>query len=124
MLLHYHGEALEADLIERNLRLRWVNQPGRDFTWFDLWAVVAHLPLGSALYRELQGFEGGWSMSEFLSAQQLNALRGANWQRSGAKTKDRPKPIEIPGLKNETGITKHKPDAMDIDEFNRRIGWA
>jgi hypothetical protein len=114
-LIDEHGEALQYDLIERQLRLQDLGLP--HFTWFDLKVLVRFLPPSSALYRELQPEAEAWGLTEQLLASATDALNLANWQRGGGKGA-RPKPIKRPGIDNgETSFGSGAVTFEEIDEF-------
>lgn len=65
-----------------------------------LW-LLEQLGEGSAIGAAVAGGPEfrAWTTATTLAAYSLNALNGANWQRSGGK-KDKPKPIEPPSPKS------------------------
>ena len=67
-------------------------------SWLDLLVFVQHAPRSSAVSRALIGEATDWGVTEHLLAAAVDALNGANWQRSGAKGKQ-PKPVKRPGAK-------------------------
>lgn len=78
-----------------------------------LW-LLGQLGEGSAVGAAVAGGPEfrAWTTSTILAAYSLNALNGANWQRSGGK-KSRPKPIEPPKPKSADGRSKKKaPNAL------------
>ena len=58
-------------------------------------ALIEHLPAGAALWQEL-GWDGAWSPETHLLAHVGDMLAVANWQRSGGKKADQPKPLPRP----------------------------
>ncbi len=87
--------------------------------------LVKYLPAGSALAREQAGEAAHWGLSEQLLASAVDALNGANWQRSGGKG-TRPKPVQRPGVgaRRET----FSGESVPLDEMKRRFearraGW-
>lgn len=100
---------MNADLIERGLRLRWVGSP--EFEWVDLMDVVKNLPKTSAIYRAVHGQdEAEWGLLEHLMAGVLDNTGWLVWSKtkdaskSGAKP---PKPTPRPGV---------------VDDSTKRIG--
>lgn len=93
-LLEDHWEALDYDLLTLGLDINRIGSP--DLDWRRLKAVVRYLPPTSALHRSMYGAQAEWGVTEHLLASAVDALRGANWQRSGGKGK-RPEPIPRPG---------------------------
>lgn len=60
--------------------------------------LVEQLPPDSAFHRAVAGPDRVWTLANQLRAAQVDLLAGANWQRSGGKKKDRPRPIPRPGI--------------------------
>lgn len=56
--------------------------------------LAAHLPHGAVTWLAM-GLDAGWSVEAQLTAQAIDVLNGANWQRSGGKG-SQPKPIDRP----------------------------
>ena len=56
--------------------------------------LAANLPHGAQVWLA-QGHDAGWSVEAQLMAFAVDALNGANWQRSGGKG-SKPKPIDRP----------------------------
>ena len=114
-----HGEALEADLIERGLRLR--NVGTEEFTWADLSAIVRHLPDSSALVRDsmddLQREKAQWGVAEQLMAVMANALNVLVW----AKTEDASKGINKPEPILPPGVTPPNSGAGEIHEVLEQL---
>lgn len=62
----------------------------------------------------------GWGLSEQLLAAAIDALRAANWQRSGGKG-PYPKPVPRPGVtpvQENYGV-----GPLPMDEMARFLGW-
>lgn len=57
--------------------------------------LAVNLPAGAVTWHAA-GVDASWSPAEFLLAQAVDALQGANWQRGGGKESDRPKPLPRP----------------------------
>jgi hypothetical protein len=56
--------------------------------------LAANLPHGSTVWLA-QGQDAGWSVEAQLLAQAVDALNGANWQRTAGKGA-KPKPVDRP----------------------------
>jgi hypothetical protein len=123
-VLRAHGEALEADLIDRGLDLRDLWRPGGSVTWRRLGVIYRHLPPESAtmtalrnatpatvLERHVEDVDpatGRWSQSQMLAASQLDTLRlilHVLLTVNGARPGDAPKPTARPGV---AGAKKRK----------------
>lgn len=115
------------------LRLRWLEDGTDRLSWRDLLAVVAESPEGSAVGR----WREPWCTQTHLLAGILDALNGANWQRSGKG--QAPKPIPRPGQEtrtkaagpgdiddipdlNESGVYRGEP--TPIDDLADWLGWT
>ena len=68
-----------------------------ELTWRRLGVLVRHLPRVSSTVRAQRGADAEWGALEHLTAAAVDALRVANWQRSGRRGAPRPKPIQRPG---------------------------
>jgi hypothetical protein len=90
--LREHGAAVEADLAFRAGPQDQLTQLGRGLSWRRLEILVVALATApdSLLHRKLAGDE--WTRDQHLLALVLDALNGANWQRSPKGT-PRPKPV-------------------------------
>jgi hypothetical protein len=85
--------------------------------WHDLLAFVKDTRAGSALAIALHGERARWTDREYLMAMMVDALNGANWQRTG-KRSGRPKPVVRPGQVS-AGEAQHIGDgALPVDEFD------
>ncbi|WP_191480127.1 hypothetical protein [Nocardioides ochotonae] len=61
-------------------------------------------------------------MTELLLAEVADAARVANWQRSGGKRRDYPKPIPRPGVDDPD--TTYGRGALPIDDMAAWLGWS
>lgn len=61
--------------------------------------LVSQLPPGAALWRSMN-VPGAWTNGEHLAAEQVDALKIANWQRSvdGSEGRNAPTPVARPGV--------------------------
>lgn len=129
--------AVERELIGLGLRLRWLADGTDRLSWRDFIVVVRECGNDSPIMRwhDPDGF--GWGVGEYLTVAAVDALHGANWQRSGGKGK-RPEPMPRPGRataakdtsaeninptgKNEDGVFRGEVmSASDMAEF---MGWT
>lgn len=102
-LLREHGEAIEYELINHGLRLRWLGS--KRFNWRDLLVIVRNSPAGSALFKSLHGVEESeWSLANHLLAGMGDSLAWLVWSKTedAAKKKNRPKPIPRPGVEDNS----------------------
>lgn len=77
-----HGMALEADLIDRNLRLR--DCPGPQFNWRDLWVVITYLGNDSHLVSKAHPERAGWTPTNLLLADIADAEDWLVWSKTRA----------------------------------------
>jgi hypothetical protein len=103
------------------LRLRDVGST--DFWWRDLLVFVQHVGRDSALYRSQNPDDSPWGLSEHLLAVVADAVIAANWMQSrdGQKNRNRPKPIQRPGVVPEKKTFGGK--AESIDTIREWLGW-
>lgn len=73
----------------------------------------------SFLCRQLAGEHADWGLVEHLLAAAVDALHGANWQRSSRRGAPRPKPVPRPGVgaKRES----FSGESVPLDEMKRRF---
>lgn len=121
LLIDEHGPAIEYDLIKLGLRLR---QLGTDaLSWRDLLVIAQHSGHGTALQRSMHPDAAQWGLSEHLLAMVADAVIAGNWMQSkdGQKNRNRPKPIQRPGVKPEH--KKFGGTAEDIESIREWLGW-
>lgn len=94
-------EALAADLIAKNMRLRQF--PSDEYTWSDLKIIIKHLDMHSALYGAVYPERAGWDRQNMLLADISDRLHWLQWAQTkdGRKGRNRPKPIPRPGYVEE-----------------------
>lgn len=83
--------------------------------------LVAHLPPGCALLRDMLGEEAPWDLTDHLVADVIDVLQGANYQRgriAGAKGGDKPKPVRRP---NPHRAMRKKEQQQKRGDIGRRI---
>lgn len=119
--------ALEADLIDRGLRLRDCGTP--EFTWSDLRAVVRWLPPTANIHRVRDPEVARWASIEAqLLAELVDAAHVEWWAktRDGHKNRNRPKPIKRPGVAEPQKTTPggKQQMAMPLVDFLRRSRTA
>lgn len=121
VVLDDHGGAVEADLIDKGLRLRWIGK--EDFSLRDLLTVIEHLPRESALVRKLNPDAWMWSHTDFLLALLYDKQAEHNWMisRDGAKGVRRPKPLPRPGIEDDSETKKYTGRAIPIDEMRQKV---
>jgi hypothetical protein len=115
--------AIESDLIDKGLRLRWV---GSDvLTWYELYAVLVNLGFGSALHRLQHGEDAKWdNLDRMLLADIVDGLNVGNWQRSNPRSKrDYPKPIPRPGVVDQD-TEKFGGKPVSLEEMDALLGWS
>lgn len=121
-LINEHGEAIEADLIDRGLRLRWVGTPR--LTWRDLHVIVKHLLPDSALVRSMNP-DWHWDLTNQLLAEAVDTLHWLKWSKTkGAHSKPphgMPDRIPRPGVESNADVIKF--DVMSFDEAMDWLGW-
>lgn len=112
-------EAIESDLIDKGLRLRWVGSDS--LAWHELYAVIKNLGHGTAFHRYHNPEHQEWDIYAMLLADVVDTLRAANWQRANDRKSNYPKPIPRPGVEPDTQKFGGKP--VSIEEMNELLGW-
>ena len=128
--------AVEAELIKVGLRLRWLCDGTDRLNWRDVQVVILEADQSSAIARHELGESAFWTVDTHLLAGVLDALNGANFQRSGGRGK-RPSPVPRPGMPAapaETapsegstlfgGTDGFEMDSVSIEEMNEWLGLA
>ncbi|MFD9949683.1 hypothetical protein ACFWYW_55645 [Nonomuraea sp. NPDC059023] len=105
-LLVEHGEAIEWDLSHYHHGRSIKDLFTGAMSWWQLRAYLSHLPRESALARSLLGNDVMWGLNEQLLAAAIDALKVANYQRSGGKGR-KPKPFPRPGVEKTTAEPVH-----------------
>lgn len=114
--------AVEADLIDKGLRLRWLCDGTDRLNWADLFSVIRSAGPGSSLAFHAHGEASAWGFQEELLASIADLLAGANWQRGGGKGM-RPKPLDRPWQEKSRGSSSpfgdgFENDALTIEEMD------
>lgn len=128
--------AVNRDLIDLGLRLRWLCDGSDRLNWEDLLDIVENSAPESAVYRHVQGGLPGWTMTDYQIANLIDAVNGLAWGLAGGKGQDRPEPAWRPPVKEKA--VDHATDAgggfgglfgsdfeeetMSIEEANRFLG--
>jgi hypothetical protein len=63
-----------------------------------------------------------WGLSELLLRRIDMHLAGANWQRGGGKSGNKPKPIDLPDSAGRGSRPSPKPSGADIAQRLRNLG--
>ena len=131
--------AVEAELIKVGLRLRWLCDGTDRLNWRDVQVVILEADQSSAIARCELGESAFWTVDTHLLAGVLDALNGANFQRSGGRGK-RPSPTPRPGMEPRGNSEDSKQavesgnqifsgdgfemDAVSLDELNEWLGLS
>ena len=107
--------------------------------WRDVQVVILEADQGSAIARCELGESAFWTVDTHLLAGVLDALNGANFQRSGGRGK-RPSPTPRPGMEPRGNSEDSKQavesgnqifsgdgfemDAVSLDELNEWLGLS
>src|SRR5699024_5854326 len=104
--------------------------------WRDVQVVILEADQGSAIARCELGESAFWTVDTHLLAGVLDALNGANFQRSGGRGK-RPSPVPRPDTPTATsgptqddsstlfgGADGFEMDSVSIEEMNEWLGLA
>jgi hypothetical protein len=97
-LIDQHAEALEADLIDKGLRLR--NCPSPQFNWRDLWVFVRYCGRHSNIVGVTNPDLAGWDKHAMLQARACDALNWLVW----AQTEDAQEGGDPPDLIVRPGV--------------------
>lgn len=100
-VLDEHEDALQADLLQRGLRLRWLWDPDDDrLTLDDAWVVVrtALRDPYSALMQSMHPDRYEWGLPEQLMALFVDRLSIVSWQLGSGEERDFPQPLPRPGV--------------------------
>lgn len=120
-VLRDHGGAVEADLIDRGFRLRWIGE--EDFTIRDVLTIIENLPGESALARKLNPDSWMWSHTDHLLALVYDRLAEHNWMisRDGQRNVNRPKPLPRPGIEPDNSVRKLGGRAIPVSEMAEKV---
>ena len=118
-----HGEAIEHDLIA--LGLRWRQAGTARLSWRDVWVVVQGAQPGSAVFRARSAGGAGWSQSDYINADLIDATNRVAYYVHATRSKTRvkpPKPYPRPG-KTRGETTKYGTEPMSLPDMIRWLGW-
>jgi len=120
-LIEEHGEAVEYDLIDAGLRLRWLGTEA--LSWRDLLVRVRLSPKGSALYRAIHPNPDHTHDLELLRRVEYH-LAFLSWAKTddGAKGRNRPEVYRFPW--ERAPRSEYAGDVMTREELDRRLGWT
>ena len=120
-LIEEHGEAVEYDLIDAGLRLRWLGTEA--LTWRDLFVRVRLSHKGSALYRTLQPHPDHTFEVELLRRIEYHT-GWLVWAKTddAAKGRNRPEVFRFPWEPKPR--SEFAGDVMTRAEMDRRLGWT
>jgi hypothetical protein len=121
-LIDKHSEALEADLIDKGLRLR--DCPSPQFNWRDLWVLVRYSGRNSNIVGASNPDLAGWDKQSMLQAQACDALNWLVWAQTedAAKGNDPPDLIVRPGVKPKEIRPGSKTKPRPISEIRQLAG--
>lgn len=105
-VLTQYSEPAEADL-HREYGIELADFYRGKITARALSVRLRFLPRGALLWQVMHN-DKAWSQESYLLAHTVDALRGANWQRSGG---EKPKPIERPADKRVARVVDLKNQA-------------
>lgn len=116
--LDEYESAITYDCLVVGMRLRLLGT--QSFSWGELLAIVQNSPRNSALYRAQNPDEWMWDETNHLLAAIADGINIANWQRGEGKKNTFPKPINRPGVQDDT---KHYgKGALPYDEMAIWLG--
>lgn len=99
--------------------LSWPRLDADYIDWEPLIAAVESEPFDGPIHRARNPDSWFWYSNEFqIQADMANALRVANWQRSGGKQHQKPELITPPWSEEKKKLPG---DRMDTDEFEKKL---
>ena len=129
--------AVNRDLIDLGLRLRWLCDGTDRLNWEDLLDIVENSAPESAVYRHVEGGIPGWTMTDYQIANLIDAVNGLAWGLAGGKEQDRPDPAWRPNMQSQAIEQKQPPgeggfggvfgtdfeeETMSLEEANAFLG--
>ena len=115
-----HEEAVEYDL--QTKFDRGIDDIGENLSWYTVKSYLTHLPLSSALARELNSESATWDSTlktNFLLADLIDVLQAIDYHlvsMSGSKA-HKPKPYPRPNGKKDSGTKHYGKGAMKANEL-------
>lgn len=128
-----YGPAIESDLIDCGLRLRWISDGTDRLTWRDLQVRLQTAGRDTRLFAAVNPELAEWTADTDLLTLILHTLQGANWQRSGGKG-PKPELLGRPSSARDAGETTqenppedasgvYKGDPLPPGEMLAWLGW-
>lgn len=111
-------------MIALGLRLDWVGSEA--LSWRDLYVIVRQCPPQSATGRSVDPEASQWGLTEQLLALVADYQAWLMWAKTedGAKNRNRPKPIQRPGVEPDEDRQTFGSDPVPLDELDEFLGWA
>lgn len=121
-LIDKHSEPLEADLIDKGMRLR--DCPSPEFNWRDLSVFVKFVGPHTHIFRATSPKKAGWDKLSMLMADAVDDLNWLVWVQTKAAHDggDPPEQIERPGVKSKQGRPGAKTKPMPISKIREKAG--
>jgi Family of unknown function (DUF5361) len=121
-LIDKHGEPLEADLINKGLRLR--DCPSPEFDWRDLSVFVKFVGPHTHIVAATSPKRAGWDNLSMLIADAVDDLNWLVWAKTKAAADggDPPALIERPGVKTAQSRPGAKVKPMPISKIREKAG--
>jgi hypothetical protein len=121
-LIDKHSEALEADLIDKGLRLRDCPTPA--FNWRDLWVLVRHSSRNSHIVGAANPDVAYWDHHAMLQAAMIDSLNWLVWAKTekAAKGGDPPDPLVRPGVEPKPVRAGSKVKPMTLSKLREHAG--
>lgn len=119
-LARKHGQAIEADLMQVGLRVRYVGESW--FSWADFVAFIRWLPRDSAFMRSKNPEFEGWGVAEYQLADMVDSLGWLVWAKTkdGSRGRNKPKPYPRPGVE-EAGKKRVRGVAVPMNKVKERL---
>ncbi len=90
-----------------------------------MFAVIQQAPRGSAIARSVDHDRSEWGLTEQLLATAVDILQVEWWSKTedGKRNRDRPKPVQRPGLP-EPDVRTFGKGPLPIGELDDFLGWS
>ena len=121
-LIDEHGGELEADLIDKGMRLR--DFPSERCNWRDLHVIVRHSNAESRVFGVLEPDRAGWTKATMLLADIADSNNWLQWAKTKAATEggEPPDRIPRPGVKPPERRKGSKVKPSTISTIDRLSG--